>query len=120
MSKERMFNATDDKMEANMLNTLETWLANPLLTLEEVGDKAGIGRTAFWRYRQNPLFMEEYRRRQRERFAAMEGKAIELLNNELDKGNWNAIKYTLDGLGYKPTDKVEITEKTIKVDIDED
>jgi hypothetical protein len=37
----------------------------------------------------------------------MEAKAIELLNEQLDYKNWNAIKYVLDGLGYKPTDKVE-------------
>lgn len=120
MSKERMFNAPDDDTEARMIIALETWLNNPLMRLDMVAKEAGIERTTFYRYRQNPLFMEEYRRRQRERFAAMEGKAIELLDEELNNKNWNAIKYTLDGLGYKPTDKVEITETTIKVDIDED
>ena len=120
MSKERMFNAFDDDTEARMLQALEVWLNNPLMRLDDVAKEASISPKTFYKYRQNSLFMEEYRRRQSERFATMEGKAIELLDNELDNRNWNAIKYTLDGLGYKPTDKVEITETTIKVDIDED
>lgn len=120
MAKEHAFNAFDDDTEARMLRTLEVWLNNPLMRLDDVAETAGVGKKTFYRYRQNPLFMEEYRKRQRERFAALEGKAIELLDQELDNKNWNAIKYTLDGLGYKPTDKVEITETTIKVDIDED
>lgn len=120
MNKERMFNAENDHTEARMIKALEVWLNNPLKPLNTVARIAEISPKTFYVYRQNPLFMEEYRNRQRSRFAALEGKAIELLDNELDNKNWNAIKYTLDGLGYKPTDKVEISETTIKVDIDED
>lgn len=33
------------------------------------------------------------------------GKLAELING----GNWNAIKYVLDGVGYKPEDKTKLS-----------
>lgn len=106
--------------EERMERTLEVWLANPLDTFEQIAAKAGISERTMYRYRTNPDFMAEYSRRQKERFASLEGKAVALLEMEMDKGNWNAIKYALDGTGHKPTDKVEVQQTTISVTVDED
>jgi len=39
----------------------------------------------------------------------------------MDKGNWNAIKYVLDGNGYKPTEKVDVdAATTITITVDDD
>ena len=105
-----------DRME----RTLEVWLANPLASFEEIAEKAGVSERTMYRYRSDPAFMAEYSRRQKERFASLEGKAVALLEIEMDKGNWNAIKYALDGTGHKPTDKVEVQQTTISVTVDED
>lgn len=105
-------------LESRQQAALEVWLENPLIPLDEVADKAGIGKKTFWRYRQDAQFMEQYRNRCRERFAALENKAVTLLDVEMDKGNWNAIKYTLDGLGYKPTDKQEIKHEGLTIMVD--
>lgn len=106
--------------EGRMERTLETWLAMPLATFEEIAAAAGVSDKTFWRYRQDPEFMAEYSRRQKQRFAALEGKAVALLEEQMDSRNWNAIKYTLDGCGFKPTDKVEVQQTTICVSIDEE
>lgn len=100
---------------------LQVWVDNPLLSFEEVAAKAGIADKTFYRYRQDPAFMDEYKKMCQERFKTLEGKAVYLLNEQLDAKNWNAIKYALDSLGYKPTDKVEqVTETTIKVSVEDD
>lgn len=93
--------------DARMKRTLETWLANPLATFEEIAASAGVSDITFWRYRQDADFMKEYHEQQRQRFSSLEGKAIAQLENKLDDGEWKAIQYTLDGLGYKPTEKIE-------------
>lgn len=103
-----------------MNKCLQVWLDNPLLPFETVAAKAGIGANTFWRYRQNPEFMRKYHEEQKKRFAALEGKAVALLDNQMDKGNWNAIKYVLDGNGYKPAEQVDLSATTtIEVSIDE-
>lgn len=106
--------------EARMERTLETWLSMPLASFEEIAAASGVSDKTFWRYRQDASFMAEYSRRQKQRFAALEGKAIALLEEQMENRNWNAIKYTLDGTGYKPTDKVEVQQTTISVSIDEE
>lgn len=108
--------------EDRVFRTIEAWVANPLATYEEIARKAGISDKTFWRYRQDPEFMEEYHKRCEQRFRSLESKAIALLDGELDSKNWNAIKYVLDGTGYKPTDKSEVKVDdglTIKVEVEE-
>lgn len=109
-------NSQPDRMKMAM----EVWLANPLDTFGEIAAKAGIGQKTFYRYRKDADFMEQYHKAQQERFAAMEGKAVALLDEEMNNRNWNAIKYVLDGNGYKPTDKVEVQQTTFTVGIEDD
>lgn len=104
----------------NKERCLEAWLANPLADFQTIAKAAQVCDMTFYRYRQDASFMAEYHKRQRERFAGLEGKAIALLENEMDNGNWNAIKYTLDGNGYKPTDKVEVQQTTITVGFEDE
>lgn len=99
----------DDRMK----RTLEVWLANPIARFEDIAAAAGISDKTFWRYRQDADFMAEYHEQLKKRFSSLEGKAVAQLENKLDDGDWRAIQYTLDGLGYKATDKVEMDNKTI-------
>ena len=91
---------------------LEVWIENPLLPYDTIADMAGVGKKTFWRYRQDPDFMAKYHELQKQKFAALEGKGVALLEEQMDKGNWNAIKYVLDGTGYKATEKVETSGTT--------
>lgn len=100
---------------------LQTWVDNPLLPLDDVARLAELSPKTFWRYRQEPEFMEEYHKRCQKRFNELEGKAVSLLDEQLNQKNWNAIKFTLENMGYKPTEKVEqINETTIKVSVDDE
>lgn len=100
---------------------LEIWLDNPTIPLDTVADMAGVGRKTFWRYRKDENFMARYHEEQKKRFAALEGKAVALLDKQMEDGNWSAIKYVLDGNGYKPADKVDMNASTtISISIDEE
>ena len=115
-----VFCVTDERQAERMDAMLTVWLNNPLLDYEEIAEKAGIGVTTFWTYRQNTKFMEEYRKRNRARFTALEAKLIEKFEEKVDDGDWQAIKYGLDGLDYGAKTKIELeTTKTIMVSIEE-
>lgn len=110
----------DPKVAEKMAMTLEVWLDNPLLPVLEVAEKAGIGRTTFYNYRQNPAFMAEYKRRCQQRFAELEAAAIEVLANKLYDGNQRAAEFVADRVGYAPKQKLELeTTKTIVVSVEE-
>lgn len=100
-------------IDERMKRTLETWLANPLKSFKQIAIDAGISERTFYSYRQDADFMAKYHAEQQKRFSALEGKAVAQLENKLDEGEWKAIQYTLDGLGYKATDKVEMDNKTV-------
>lgn len=101
---------------------LEIWVNNPLLSYEEIAEMSGITTMTFWRYRQDDEFMEAYKKMCQARFKSMEAKAVELMKQQMDKGNWQAIKYCLDANGYKPEEKVKATVEatTINLTIDEE
>lgn len=113
-------NLRTEKMEQNMEYVLEIWLANPLLSFQEIADKAGISESTFSRYRKNEEFMKKYDTRCRERFRALQAKAMEQMEILMEQGNWNATKYALDGNDYGGKQKLEISSTTIKVTIDEE
>lgn len=51
--------------------------------------------------------MERFHAACKERFDAMEAAAMEQLERLVQKGDFKAVKYVLDGLGYNPTTKVK-------------
>ena len=99
---------------------LQVWLDNPTLPLDTVAEMAGVSIKTFYRYRQDKEFMERYHEEQKKRFASLEGKAIALLEQQMTDGNWQAIKYVLDGTDHKPEDKVSLNTTVITVSIDEE
>ena len=118
-----MPNGSKQGLEERRQNALRVWVDNPLATFEEIGKKAGISDKTFWRYRQDPEFMAEYKKMCQSRFAALEGKAVAKLEKQVDEDNFQAIKYVLDATGYKPTDKIDASIDsviTIKVGFKED
>ena len=102
-----MPNGSTQGIEERKQRTLEAWVNNPTLTFEEIAKLAGVSDKTFWRYRQDENYMKQYQKMCQARFRRLEAKAIQKLEEQLDEGNFQAVKYTLDSLGYKPTDKVE-------------
>lgn len=99
---------------------LEVWINNPNESYTAIAEMAGISFTTFWKYRSNEEFMKEYHKRCQQRFKELENKAMRQLESQIDKGNFAAVKYVLDGNGYKPTDKVEVQQTTITVSVEDE
>lgn len=94
---------------------LENWVDNPLLSYEEIAKMSGVSFTTFYRYRQDPDFMAEYKRMCQARFKALEAKAVRLMEEQMNNGNWQAVKYCLDATGYKPEEKVSAKVDTTTI-----
>lgn len=111
--------AAKQNMYARQQRTLEAWVNNPLASFTEIAEIAGIDPETFWRYRKDPDFMERYHEMCKTRFNSFEAKAMEQLNHHLEMGNFQAVKYILDSLGYNPTNKMKAAiDKAISISID--
>lgn len=99
---------------------LELWMNNPFATYKEIAAKANVDVKTFYNWRNDEAFMKEYHDRVQMRFKEMENKAMAQLENLVANGEWQAVKYVLDGSGYKPTDKLEVAQTTINVSVDDD
>ena len=110
------YNATRLRYDA----VLDVWMANPRLRFCEIAEKAGISEDTFWKYRQDPEFMEMYHQRCLQRWKQAEALALENLIDKLNDEEWNATKYTLDGLNYGGKTAIELsTANQINIKIDE-
>ena len=98
---------------------MELWINNPFATYKQIADAAGIDVTTFRAWHNDAAFMEEYHTRTAARFREMEARAMAKLDNLVSDGEWQAVKYALDGNGYKPTDKVEVQQTTINVSVED-
>lgn len=110
--KQGVNNMASSSKATRMEYVLSVWIANPLLPNKDICRLAGISEDTFARYRKDENFMRRFHEKCRERFTALEAKAVEKLEQQLDNDNWQAIKYTLDANGYAATQKMEIDNKT--------
>lgn len=100
---------TKEEVSARKARLIEIWLSNPMASYEEICRQAGCSNDTFLRYRKDEEFMKEYSRRCKERFSSLEAKAVAKLEEQIDNDNFAAIKYALDGLGYKPDDNLNVS-----------
>ena len=80
------------------------WVENPYLTFGEISKLCRI-----YNYRQDETFMAIYKELCQQKYKESESIAINKLRELAASGNWNAVKYILDGLGYKPEDKTKVS-----------
>ena len=85
------------------------WVENPHLTFGEIAKMANIAENTFYNYRQDETFMAIYKEKCQQKYKELESQAIGKLAELVDNGNWNAVKYVLDGVGYKPEDKTKVS-----------
>lgn len=88
---------------------LNVWVENPTATYGEICKKANIGRATFYELRQQKPFMDEYHRLCQQKFDEAESLAMQKLIELANEGNWQAVKYLLDGKGYKPEEKSKVS-----------
>lgn len=86
----------------------ELMILKPELTNEEYAKEIGINPKTLYKWKKTVEFNEYLDELCKEKFNDMERLALEKLKAQLKKGNWKAIEYVLNGLGYKPEDKLDI------------
>ena len=85
------------------------WVENPYLTFGEISKLCKISENTFYNYRQDETFMAIYKELCQQKYKESESIAVNKLREMAAAGNWNAVKYILDGVGYKPEDKTKLS-----------
>ena len=86
----------------------ELMVLKPELTNEQYAAEVGINPKTLYKWKKTVEFNEYITELCREKFNDMERLAMDKLRASLNKGDWKAIEYVLNGLGYKPEDKIDI------------
>lgn len=80
------------------------------MTLNMVCQEVDVSRDTLHRWRtKTPEFQEALDKATKDRWKAAEQMAVNGMINLCSEGNFQAIKYLLDNLGYKPEDKTKLT-----------
>ena len=106
--------------KARQENLLQFWVNHPEMTFADICIQCNVAKKTFDTYRKDDEFMKRYRELCQQRFKELEAQAVEKLAQAVAKGDWNAVKYVLDGQGYSATQKLDIATNTIKVNITDD
>ena len=105
----------DKKLSRNQIKAIEL-LAFKGLTQKEVATKLEIHENTITNWKKDDLFMKELDKANRQSIDAASSKAIGvmlgLLNAKSEMVRFNAAKDILDRAGYKPSDKLELENKT--------
>lgn len=78
------------------------------MTLNMIAKECGVHRDSLHRWRnENEEFKIALDKATKDRWKAAEQMAVNTMINLCSEGNFQAVKYMLDNLGYKPVEKVE-------------
>lgn len=104
-----MSRSKDEYLLERYRKVATVWVENPYITFGEIAKLCKISENTFYNYRQDDTFMAIYRELCQQKYKESESLAINKLREMAAGGNWNAVKYILDGLGYKPEDKTKVS-----------
>lgn len=86
---------------------IEAIIANPMKAESKVIEEMGLTNRTFYNWKKEEEFMAALQERLKEKWKDAEGIAIESMIKLCKEGNFNAAKYILDNLGYKPEEKIK-------------
>ena len=90
------------------IKAIELMVYSPYMSQNMMAKECGVHRDTIRRWREDtPEFKEALEKATKERWKAAEQLAVNGMISLASEGNYNAIKYMLDNLGYKPVEKVE-------------
>jgi hypothetical protein len=90
------------------LKAIELLVYSPHMTLNMIASECGVSRDTLHRWRnETPEFQEALDKAIKERWKSAEAMAVNGMINLASEGNFQAIRYMLDNLGYKPVEKME-------------
>lgn len=100
-------------------NLLEFMLSNPTLPETVCARQCGVPNSTYFAWKQKGEFTAELDRRIKEQWKDSERMATDQMESLAREGNFQAVKYILDNLGYKPIEKVQAeVNTTINISID--
>ena len=95
-------------LNSKQFKAIELLVYSPYMTQTMVAKEVGTTRETLYRWRtENVEFQLALDKAIKERWKAAESMAVNGMINLASEGNYNAIKYMLDNLGYKPVEKME-------------
>lgn len=107
-------------LTAKRLELLEAILAHPMMSDVKLGELLDLNNKTVGKWRKEPEFQEEMRKRLAEQWKAAESLAQQKMIELAEQGNFNANKYILDSLGYAPATKIEADVNTsININVDD-
>ena len=90
------------------LKAIELLVYSPHMTLNMVCKEVDVSRDTLHRWRNdNEEFKTALDKATKDRWKAAEQMAVNTMINLCSEGNFQAVKYMLDNLGYKPVEKME-------------
>lgn len=100
--------ATLESKRRRQDNLIEFMLDNPHLPETHCARACGVPNSTYFDWKKNdPYFTEELDRRIKERWKDSERLAVDTMIGLMKEKNFNATRYILDNLGYKPVDKIQ-------------
>ena len=106
------------------LKAIELLVYQPYMTQNMIAQEVGVHRDTIRRWREEtPEFAAELDKAIKNRWKSAESLAVNTMVSLASEGNFQAAKYMLDSLGYKPTEKIEANVKNdvvIRIGYDDD
>lgn len=107
-------------LTAKRLELLEAMLAHPKLSDVKLGELLELNNKTVGKWRKEPEFQEEMKRRLQEQWKDAERLAQKRMIELADGGCFQANKYILDSLNYAPAQRIEAEINTeINISIEE-
>ena len=106
------------------MKAIELLVYQPYMTQNMIAQEIGVHRETMRRWRnENDEFKAELKKAIRSRWEAAESMAVNTMINLASEGNFQAAKYMLDSLDYKPAEKIEASVKSdvvVRIGYDDD
>lgn len=92
-------------------------VCEPSLSIEKVAEQINVDPSTIYRWKRDSEFTDYISELCRERFKALEAAAVNELRKAVNKGDWKAVQYVLDGHHYAPKTELDITSNDIVISI---
>jgi uncharacterized protein YjcR len=89
------------------LKAIELLVHSPHMTQNMIAETVGVHRDTIRVWKQKPEFKEELDKAIKSRWKGAEALAVNGMIDLASEGNFQALKYMLDNMGYKPVDKIQ-------------
>jgi uncharacterized protein YjcR len=108
-------------LKPQQLIAIDLLIANPMISNVDLAKLVGCGKNTVGNWKRDKEFRDELQVKLKERWKDAEILAQEKMIDLCAKGNFSAVKYILDSLGYAPAQKVEadINSQNIVVTVEE-